>query len=155
MTNPFTHNALSKAVTVAMLTVGLVSVTQAESDGRHGERHDGRVQLSNRPKTIIIDNLDTSTFGKGNPAIAAMAHEVCGDCHSIDYPTTQPKLSCAGWAKEIVKMGNTFGAQMPWHEDVVTYSMLNTILVYLADNYGQGSANCDMNAVRAVSGLSE
>lgn len=26
----------------------------------------------------------------------------------------------------------------PWQENVVTYSTLNTILVYLADNYGEG-----------------
>ncbi|MDZ4262713.1 MAG: hypothetical protein U1B30_10320 [Pseudomonadota bacterium] len=87
--------------------------------------------------------------------MAAIAHEVCGDCHSVDYLTTQPKLSCATWARDIVKMGNTFDARIPWQEDVVTYSTLNTILVYLADNYGQGSAGCDMNAVRAVPGLSE
>ena len=52
-------------------------------------------------------------------------------------------------------MGNTFGAQIPWQENVVSYSTLNTILVYLADNYGEGSATCDMEAVKAIPGLSE
>lgn len=111
--------------------------------------------LSKRPKVIVIDHLDTSTFSKGNPAIAAVAQEICSECHSVDYTTTQPTLSCAVWAKEIVKMGNTFGARIPWQENVVTYSTLNTILVYLADHYGEGSATCNMEAVKAIPGLSE
>lgn len=37
--------------------------------------------------------------------------------------------------------------------DGVTYSTLNPILVYLADNYGQDSASCDMEAVKIIPGL--
>lgn len=142
MTKLLKRNAWLRAGVAMMLVASSVTLADAK-------------ELSKRPKTIVIDNLDTSTFSKGNPAIAAIAQEVCSECHSVDYTTSQPTLSCAVWAKEIVKMGNTFGAQIPWQENAVSYSTLNTILVYLADNYGEGSATCDMEAVKAIPGLSE
>ena len=141
ITKSFINNGMLRAAVAVVLVVSSITVAYA-------------IELSKRPKTIVIDNLDTSTFSKGNPAVAAVATEVCGECHSIDYLTTQPKLSCAVWAQEIVKMGNTFGAAEEWKEHLVTYPMLNSVLVYLADNYGQGSASCDLEAVKAVPGLS-
>lgn len=160
MTKPSVGSALWR-VAVAAALAGAVTVAHADDDRgdrhyeKHHEKHDGKVHLSKRPKTIVVDNLDTFVLSKGDPEVAALAQEVCADCHSTDYPATQPKLSCAVWAKEIVKMGNTFDGYMPWQEDGVTYSMLNTVLVYLADNYGQGSADCDMSVVRAVPGLND
>jgi hypothetical protein len=125
----------------ALIAVGMTAVNA--DDGRH---HDRGIRLSDRPKTIVIDNLDTAMFTKGDPAAAAYAQEICGDCHSTDYPMTQPKLNCAGWAKEIVKMGNTFRANIPWTEDGVTKAELYEILAYLNTNYGAGDA-CAANAL--------
>jgi hypothetical protein len=148
MTKRFLGKTLLAASGVAALIA--VGMTAANADGRH----DRGIRLSDRPKTIVIDNLDTAMFTKGDPAAAAVAQAICGDCHSTDYPTTQPKLSCKTWAAEIVKMGKTFRAGIPWQEDGITYTQLNTILVYLADNYGAGSASCDLGAIKAgVPGL--
>jgi len=109
-----------------------LGVSAANADGGR------RIHLSDRPKTIVIDNLDTAMFTKGDPTAAAHAQAICGDCHSTDYPTTQPKLNCATWAKEIIKMGNTFRANIPWTEDGVTKAELYDILAYLNTNYGAG-----------------
>lgn len=147
MTNFFWGKKLLAGASVVALIV--LGVTAANAEDRHGRN----IRLSDRPKTIVIDNLDTAILTKGDPAAAAIAQGICGDCHSTDYIATQPKLSCKQWASEIVKMGNTFDAKIPWHEDNVTYTALNQILVYLAGNYGAGSASCDLNAVKAVPGL--
>ena len=123
----------------ALVTLGIAAgINTALADG--GPKND-KIHLDKRTKTIVIDNLDTSVFDKGDPAVAATAQEVCGDCHSTDYPTTQPKLNCAGWGKEIVKMGNTFGAVIAWNEDGVSKDELNEILPYLTDNYGSGGSS--------------
>ncbi len=140
MTKSVIGNALFKVGVAVVLVASTITMAYA-------------IELSKRPKTIVLNNLDTSIFNKGDAAVAAVAQGICGDCHSSDYPTTQPIASCAAWAKEIVKMGNTFDAKIPWAVDGVTYSTLNSILVYLADNYGQGSASCDMEAVKAIPGL--
>ena len=162
MTRPIIGNALLKAGTVAMLAASVITLAHADDYGRNGENHGHRkygkkIELSKRPKTIVIDNLNTAMFTRGDHEMAEMAEHVCGMCHSVDYSTTQPKLSCEVWAKEIVKMGNTFGAHEHWEAESFTYTMLNSVLVYLADNYGDsyGSTTCDMNAVKAIPGLSE
>jgi len=85
-------------------------------------------------------------FTKGDPAAAAHAQAICGDCHSTDYPTTQPKLNCATWANEIIKMGNTFRANIPWTEDGITKAELYDILAYLNTNYGAGDT-CSATAL--------
>jgi len=141
MTKRFLGKTLLAAGGVAALIA--VGMTAANADGNH---HDRNIHLSDRPKTIVIDNLDTAMFTKGDPAAAAVAQEICGDCHSTDYPTTQPKLSCAGWAGEIIKMGNTFRANVPWTEDGITKAQLYDILAYLNTNYGQGDA-CSATAL--------
>jgi hypothetical protein len=124
------------------LLIGVLGALAASSVAY--SRDSGKpLKLSNRPKAIVIDNLDTAVFTKGDPATAAVAQEICGDCHSSDYPTTQPKLNCAGWGKEIVKMGNTFNASVAWNEDGVKKETLYQILAYLTDNYGSdGSDKC-------------
>ena len=119
-------------------TLGIIG-TLAAASAVNGES----IILSTSPKTIVITNLDTATFTKGDPAMAAVAQSVCGDCHSSDYPTTQPKLNCAGWGKAIVKMGTTFGAVTPWNQTFLKRDTLKQILSYLTDNYGSGgSAAC-------------
>lgn len=140
MIKSVTGNILLRVVVAVVLAASTITTVYA-------------IDLSKQPKTIVTGNSDTSIFNKGDAVMAAVAQEVCSGCHSVDYTTTQPKLSCAVWAKEIVKMGNTFDARLPWQANVVTYSTLNSILVYLADNYGQGSASCDMEAVKAIPGL--
>lgn len=148
-------SALLKAGVIGLLALTTVAVAHADDYERSGERYGKKLELSKRPKAIVIDNLNTAMFTKGEPGMAEMAERVCGECHSVDYSTTQPKLSCEVWAREIVKMGNTFSAHEHWAKEFVTYAMLNSVLVYLADNYGQGSGSCNMNAVKAIPGLSE
>ena len=138
----FGKTMLAAGGVAALIAVGM---TAANADGRN----DRGIRLSDRPKTIVIDNLDTAMFTKGDPAAAEYAQEICGDCHSTDYPTTQPKLNCATWAAEIIKMGNTFRANVPWTEDGVTKADLYGILAYLNTNYGAGDA-CAANALDAL-----
>jgi hypothetical protein len=136
-------------------TIGIGADNGANAAGGNGDSRRHRVYLSDRPKTIVIDNLDTATLDRGDPALAQLTQEVCGDCHSTDYPATQPRLTCGQWASGIVRMGNTFRAAIPWQEDGIGYATLNLILGYLASNYGQGAGSCDTNAVRAIPGLVE
>jgi hypothetical protein len=149
MTKRYVPKALLAALGAsALIALGGVAANadSGRNDGYHGgdRGNDRGLHLSNRPKEIVIDNLDNFAFTKGDPQQAAHAQEVCGDCHSTDYPATQPKLSCAGWGNEIVKMGNTMGAVTPWQEDGVDKAALRDILHYLADNYGDaaGAAGC-------------
>jgi hypothetical protein len=148
MTKHFSGKKLLGACGVAALIA--LGMSAANADGDRG----GRIRLSDRPKTIVIDNLDTAMFTKGDPAAAAHAQEICGDCHSTDYPMTQPKLSCNGWAKEINKMGTTFRGGVPWVEDGVSYSDLNAILEYLTANYGNAGAcaQADYDLIQAIKG---
>lgn len=121
------------------IAIGIISAVMIVSVAHADEK----VKLSPRAKTIVIDNLDNALFSKGDPAMAATAQAVCGDCHSSDYPMTQPKLNCGGWGKTIVKMGNTFQGVVPWNEDGLQRETLKQILAYLTDNYGSGgSAAC-------------
>jgi len=160
MTKRFLSNKLLAAGGIAALLA--LSMSAANADADHDRDHDRRyIHLSDRPKTIVIDNLDNATFTKGDPAAAALAQGICGDCHSTDYPTTQPKLSCNGWAKEINKMGTTFRAKLPWAEANpdgtynVTYTKLQAILDYLTANYGNAGtcATADRALITAIPGL--
>jgi len=150
MTKRFLGKKLLAVAGVAALIT--LNISAAHADADH-DRH--YIHLSDRPKTIVIDNLDTAKFTKGDPAAAALAQGICGDCHSTDYPTTQPKLSCNGWAKEINKMGTTFRAKLPWAEDGVSYTTLNAILDYLTLNYGNAEtcAAADRALITAIPGL--
>lgn len=55
MTKLLKRNAWLRAGVAMMLVASSVTLADAK-------------ELSKRPKTIVIDNLDTSTFSKGNPA---------------------------------------------------------------------------------------
>lgn len=137
MTKFFGKKLLAAGGVAALIVLGM---SAASADvGR-------RIHLSDRPKTIVIDNLDTATFTKGGDAWKAgrdTSNAICNDCHSTDYPTTQPKLSCNGWAKVINKMGTTFRANIPWSEDGINYTQLNSILDYLTSNYGNAGTCSD------------
>jgi len=150
MTKFFSGKTLLAAGSVAALIIA--GMTAANADGDRDRDHD-RIRLSNRPKTIVIDNLDTAKFTKGDPVMAARAQEICGDCHSVDYATTQPKLSCKQWASEIIKMGNTFRANVPWLEDGVTRDDLYGVLDYLNKNYGKNDACPETTSDHIPSGL--
>ena len=142
MAKPFFVKTLLTVVGAGALIALGATAAIAGSDHRGDRDHD--IRLSDRPKEIVVDNLDTFTVSN------ELTQEVCGDCHSTDYPATQPKLSCAGWGKEIVKMGNTMGAVTPWNEDGVTKEALYQILNFLADNYGQGTDGCTGSELDAL-----
>ena len=56
--------------------------------------------------------------------------EYCSTCHSLDYITTNsPILDHRGWASEVDKMINVFGAQIKPGETTI-------IIDYLVKNYG-------------------
>lgn len=154
---------LAASGVAALIALGITAANADGMMGKDGRKGGGRantVTLSDRPKTIVIDNLDTAVFKDDGTGRSSVAQTVCADCHSSDYPTTQPKLSCNGWAKEVNKMGKTFRAYLPWSEidpstgtTTVTYGMLTNILYYLADNYGTGSAGCtstDLGLITAI-----
>ncbi|MGO9611644.1 MAG: c-type cytochrome [Dissulfurispiraceae bacterium] len=55
----------------------------------------------------------------------------CGICHSLDYITTQPKLSKAQWTATVNKMVKVMGAPIPDNE-------ARRIIDYLDVFYGTG-----------------
>jgi len=55
----------------------------------------------------------------------------CGICHSLDYITTQPKLSKAQWTATVNKMVKVMGAPIPDNE-------AKRIIDYLDVFYGTG-----------------
>ena len=141
MAKQFMNKTFLAAMGAGALNALSVTIANADDHRSDGDRD---LRLSDRPKEIVIDNLDTFTVDN------ELTQEVCGDCHSTDYPATQPKLNCTGWGKEIVKMGNTMGAVTPWNEDGVTKEELYQILHYLADNYGQGADGCTGSELDAL-----
>lgn len=78
-------------------------------------------------KTITLPP-ETAAF---NVALYSdVATRVCADCHSADYPTTQPYQSRAGWQAVLDKMKFTFGMPSPGTTDE------GYIIDYLTANYG-------------------
>jgi hypothetical protein len=59
------------------------------------------------------------------------AETLCDICHSVDYITTQPRLSKAAWAASVTKMRKVFGAPISDADAAI-------ITNYLAANYGNG-----------------
>jgi len=57
--------------------------------------------------------------------------ETCTECHTFNYPSTQPKLNRAGWQGVITKMAEKFGM------DKLSPEANNVILDYLVANYGR------------------
>ncbi len=78
-----------------------------------------------------------------------LAQTACADCHSADYPTTQPVMTRAKWKATIAKMGDKFfapwgdifgtidAAGVPVSADAATVAVnLQKIEDYLVKNYG-------------------
>jgi len=57
--------------------------------------------------------------------------ETCTECHTFNYPSTQPKLGRAGWQGVITKMTEKFGM------DKLPPEANDVILDYLVTNYGK------------------
>lgn len=57
--------------------------------------------------------------------------DVCTECHTVNYPSTQPRLDRAGWQGIITKMNEKFGM------DKLSPEENNLILDYLVTNYGK------------------
>ena len=53
----------------------------------------------------------------------------CMTCHSVDYIAMQPPLTQKGWAAEVKKMREKYGAKIPEEE-------VETIVNYLTQTYG-------------------
>jgi hypothetical protein len=77
-----------------------------------------------------------SAQAQGRPIELATApgrdavEKYCGTCHSLDYlMTNSPILDRQGWASEVDKMINAFGAAINPYEKAI-------IIDYLANNYG-------------------
>jgi len=70
-----------------------------------------KLKLSDDPIQIGLPT-EIAAFKAGvNSDLAQLA---CADCHSADYPTTQPVMPRAKWHATIAKMHDKFGA--PWDE---------------------------------------
>lgn len=57
--------------------------------------------------------------------------DTCTECHTFNYPSTQPKLDRAGWQRVITKMTEKFGM------DKLAPEANDVILDYLVANYGK------------------
>ncbi len=74
---------------------------------------------------------ETATLKSG--AGADLTNARCVLCHSVDYISTQPRLSATAWKNVVVKMQAKFGAP-------ITPADIDALVDYLAKNYG-ASAN--------------
>ena len=108
----------------------------------------GKLKLSDDPIQIGLPT-EIAAFKPG--LNSDLAQTACADCHSADYPTTQPVFTRAQWKATIAKMHDKFGA--PWEEifgttdaagnavpaDAATIAAnLQKIEDYLVANYGKG-----------------
>ncbi len=82
---------------------------------------------SNGVKTITLPP-ETAAFKVA--LYSDVATRVCADCHSSDYPTTQPFQSRSGWQAVLDKMKFNFGMPSPGTTDEAQ------IIDYLTVNYG-------------------
>ena len=78
--------------------------------------------------TIVLPPV-TATL-KPSPNLKFI-RDVCTECHTVNYPTTQPRLDRAGWQGIITKMNEKFGM------DKLSPEENNVILDYLVTNYGK------------------
>ena len=60
-----------------------------------------------------------------------LAGSQCVLCHSLDYISTQPRLSAAQWRAAIVKMQTKYGAP-------IATNNVDALVDYFARNYGSG-----------------
>lgn len=79
------------------------------------------------PAALAADRVVTLTNGPGKDTVEAM----CSGCHSLDYiPLNSPFLDQQGWAAEVNKMINAYGAPIPQADAAKA-------IAYLAANYGK------------------
>lgn len=64
--------------------------------------------------------------GKGREAVIGQ----CTLCHSVDYLTTQPPLTRAGWTASVDKMRSKYGAPIPTNA-------IPVLVDYLVGQYGK------------------
>jgi hypothetical protein len=82
----------------------------------------------NGVKTIVLPKeYNTLKDGTGVNTVV----QICTDCHSTDYISTQPYQTRDGWQAVITKMRDKFGM------DRISANDEATILDYLVTNYGQ------------------
>lgn len=81
----------------------------------------------NGVKTITLP-VETAVFTSGPDVV--LVTETCTECHSADYPTTQPSQSRDGWLAVIEKMEHNF-EMAP-----LTNTDQSLILDYLTTYYG-------------------
>ena len=106
-----------------------------------------RLRFSDDPIQIGLP-VEIAAFKAG--VNSDLAQTACADCHSADYPTTQPVMPRAKWKATIAKMHDKFSA--PWEEifgttladgtlvpaDAATIAAnLQKIEDYLVANYGK------------------
>jgi mono/diheme cytochrome c family protein len=60
-----------------------------------------------------------------------LASSQCVLCHSVDYISTQPRLSAAQWRAAVVKMQTKYGAP-------IATNNVDALVDYLATTYGSG-----------------
>ena len=64
--------------------------------------------------------------GKGRESVIGQ----CSLCHSVDYLTTQPPLTKAGWTASVDKMRSKYGAPVPTNA-------IPVLVEYLVGQYGK------------------
>jgi mono/diheme cytochrome c family protein len=64
--------------------------------------------------------------GKGREVVIGQ----CSLCHSVDYLTTQPPLTKAGWTASVEKMRSKYGAPVPTNA-------VPLLVEYLVGQYGK------------------
>jgi sulfite dehydrogenase (cytochrome) subunit B len=64
--------------------------------------------------------------GKGREVVIGQ----CSLCHSVDYLTTQPPLTKAGWTASVDKMRSKYGAPIPTNA-------VPLLVEYLVGQYGK------------------
>ena len=57
----------------------------------------------------------------------------CMLCHSVDYISTQPRLTAAQWRASVLKMQAKYGA-------LIATNKVDALVDYLAKNYGTAAA---------------
>jgi len=78
--------------------------------------------------TIVLPPV-TATM-KPDPNLR-LIRDTCTECHTFNYPSTQPKLNRVGWQGVITKMTEKFGM------DKLSPEANDAILDYLVANYGK------------------
>lgn len=79
------------------------------------------------PAALAAERVVTLKNGPGKDTVEAM----CSGCHSLDYiPLNSPFLDQKGWAAEVNKMINAYGAPIPQADAAKA-------IAYLAANYGK------------------